>query len=264
MIERAALAFALTALGVAAATWLVREKPSPIPTPAPLFLSETASGASSPELGALRELLLEEVVARERLESEVAGLRAALAAPRPAGGGAAVEPAAPRESPWFDDASLRAAGIAADEIARMRERFEELELEALTLRDRATREGWLATPRFAQEARALEELRQALRGELGDDRFDWYLYAQDRPNRVEIRDVLHRSPGAEAGLQAGDLVLRYDGVRVFALEELVRATAAGRFGEQIAVELERGGEPIRAFVRRGPLGVRLGARRVRP
>jgi hypothetical protein len=267
---RAALACALAALGIALASWLARERPglpatraleAPRDTASPLPSSTTASRE---EVAALRELLLEEAVARERLEAEVAELRAVLTAPRDAGRGGPAAAAASSETPWFDDASLRSAGLPADEIARMRERFEALEMESLELRDRATREGWLGTPRFADESRALEERRRALRDELGDDRFDWYLYAQDRPNRVEIRDVLSSSPAAKAGLQAGDLVVRYDGDRVFALDELVRATAAGRAGEQVALELDRRGEPVRAFVPRGPLGVRLGARRVRP
>ncbi len=217
-------------------------------------------------VAALRELLLEEVTARERLEAEVFGLRAELRARSPATAAAAPGTARAQASPspWFAAEALRQAGLPADEIAALRERFESQELATLYLRDRATREGWLATPRFVEESRALAERTRTLRSELGDARFDWYLFATGQMNRVAIGDVLSTAPAAAAGVEAGDLVVGYDGARVFTPAELRDATGTGREGERVAVDLERRGQRVRVWIPRGPLGVRLGVRRERP
>jgi hypothetical protein len=269
---RIAAGLALVAAG--AAVWLAARAPGgataeSVPPATTAAAPPAADGGESERaIAALRDLLLEEVTARERLEGEVAALRAELrdgrSAAQAAARGAAAAATSGASPTWFDAEALRDAGLPADEIARLRERFESQELATLYLRDRATREGWLGTPRFAEESRALAERARTLREELGDERFDWYLYATGQLNRVEIGDLLSTSPAAEAGIERGDLVLRYDGTPVFTPAELRDATAGGRAGERVAIDLERAGERVRVWVPRGPLGVRLGVRRERP
>jgi hypothetical protein len=217
-------------------------------------------------VAALRDLLLVEVTARERLAAEVETLRAELRsrASAPSGDARLAPQVQASPSPWFDAEALRSAGLPPDEIARLRERFESQELATLYLRDRAAREGWLGTPRFADESRALAERARGLRAELGDDRFDWYLFATGQMNRVAVGDVLSTAPAAAAGIETGDIVLRYDERSIFTTEDLRSATAEGREGERVAVDVERRGERVRIWVPRGPLGVRLGVRRERP
>ena len=108
--------------------------------------------------------------------------------------------------------------------------FEESELAVLYLRDQATREGWAGTPRFMQ---SLYELRSGLREKLGDESFDWLLYATQRNNRVAARSVLATGPAAHAGLRSGDLILRYDGRTIFRGGELQRATTQGEAGRML-------------------------------
>jgi hypothetical protein len=158
----------------------------------------------------------------------------------------------------LDAESLVAAGFPAQEAAALEQRWESFELERLYLRDQATREGWLGTPRFRAEQSALDLRQEALRGELGDDAWDQVLYAAGRPNRVVVQSVLDGSPAGEAGLRAGDVILGYAGRRVFDGEELRSATTQGRAGESVAVEILRDDTTQRVFVPRGPLGVRLG------
>ncbi len=251
--------------------------------------------ASSPvdaALASLRTELQNETTERLRLGEEVSRLRAeiaALAASRVEAGTPAAPVAAgpdrtsgdepardvPAEiraeaghsdgrPPAFDEAALIRGGFRADEAARLRELAESAEMDGLYLRDRATREGWLATPRFGEELRAINERVENLRNDLGEDGFDWFLFASGRRNRVLVSDVLDRSPAAGAGLAAGDVVLRYAGVRVFEPSELARATSEGRAGETVAVEISRDGDRRTVYVPRGPLGIRLGTDRRPP
>lgn len=160
--------------------------------------------------------------------------------------------------------ALQAGGFSEGEAERLRERWETSEMERLYLRDRATREGWLATPRYAEEIRALSARSDGLRDELGEDRYDWFLYASGQFNRVLVADVLAGSPAREAGLQRGDALLRYGEARVFEPNALQRETTLGTAGESVRVEVQRGGERRVVVLPRGPIGVRTYVDRVRP
>ena len=135
---------------------------------------------------------------------------------------------------WFDTPALLANGVPEPEIARLERLFEESELQVLYLRDRATREGWAGTPRFLQE---MYELRAGLRASVGDETFDWLLYATQRTNRVAVRSVLSTGPAAQAGIRTGDLILRYDGKTIFKWGELQQATMQGEAGRRVPVEV---------------------------
>ncbi|HVP30028.1 MAG TPA: PDZ domain-containing protein [Myxococcota bacterium] len=252
--------------------------------------AEERESALRGEIASLRSAVADERKARTDLAREVARLRAELEALHAGAGSAAVgataDPAPERtgsrmpDSPRLrqaiaeledggsarslDEAALIAGGFSASEAARLRERYENVEMERLYLRDRATREGWLSTPRFAEERRALEQRLGALRGELGDDGYDWFLYASGQFNRVVVADVLDGSPAQEAGLQRGDALVRYGDQRVFDPDELMRATSAGQAGESVRVEVLRGSDRRTVTLPRGPIGVRLFTDRVQP
>lgn len=261
-----------------------------------VLLAALAFGGSG-EVAALREALAREQAAREELVRDVAALEARLAAiqaatpvaigpappmpvapspPSPAAGGAAAPPAAdpsapappspPRPGPQrrFDEQALVDAGFRPADAQHLREVYETVDLERLYLRDRATREGWMGTPRFAEESRALDERLDRLRPDLGEDNYDWFLYASGQFNRVLVADVLERSAADAAGILPGDRILRYGDQRVFAASELAALTTQGRGGEPIVVEVERAGALQRVTLPRGPIGVRLGAERAKP
>jgi len=167
----------------------------------------------------------------------------------------------PDEELWFDVGSLQAGGVPSHEVERLQEIFEASEMEIIDLRHRAMREGWLRSGRYV---RALGALRGGLRKEIGDESFDLLLYATGRKNRVLISDVLGNSPGERAGFQPGDVVLSYDGKRIFRTTALQSATTRGRLGDRVAVEVLRNGEVIRLYPARGPLGFRLKPKRQMP
>jgi hypothetical protein len=253
------------AVGLAGGALWRGDAPNPPDADAPDRAVASADRALRAELDSLRDALAAEREARAALESEVAGLReelqrTALPTPEvetPKDATAAAE--APTADPHgsigvFDDARLAEAGVPAREVERLRERYDESRMEELYLDDQAAREGWLRTPRHYAE---VQDLRQALREELGDDDYDRLLYAVGKNNRVVVTDVLGDSPAMEAGFASGDVLLRYDGRRIFNVLELKQATTEGRAGDTVPVEVQRGSERLRFYLPRGPLGVTL-------
>ena len=154
----------------------------------------------------------------------------------------------------FDEVALSRIGVYEEDAARLRERWEQWQMERLYIIDQATREGWLRSPRHRQEQLSV---RQNLREELSDQDYDLLLFATGQPNRVAVRDILDRSPARDAGLQSGDIILSYGDTRVFRPGELKRRTSAGEPGELVRLEVERGDRRITLYVSRGPLGVFL-------
>ncbi|MGH3054848.1 MAG: PDZ domain-containing protein [Gaiellaceae bacterium] len=224
---------------------------------------------------------------RRRLTERMEGLATELAALRGRGDGGAhtatAEPASaaaapPKEVATNDTATaakgedgttsmeraLVAAGIGAPAAVEIKRRNDQLALSEIYLRDQATRDGWLDTPRFAEEMAKIDAQRTSVRDEIGDAAYDRYLAALDQPNRVAVNEVLLDSPAAAAGLQAGDVVLRYGDTRIFAPSELVAATRGGVADETVRMEIIRAGQRIEVDVPRGPLVVRIAASRGAP
>ena len=159
----------------------------------------------------------------------------------------------------FDTDSLVAAGFRREDVARFRARLDEIELKRLYLRDQAAREGWLETPRFGQESGALFGELVGLRKEFDEPLFDWVLYSTGHPNRVAVNEVISGGAGDSAGLQRGDVIVRYGDQLLLSPSELRDATTQGRAGELVELEVQREGEstPRRIFVPRGPIGIKL-------
>jgi hypothetical protein len=263
------------ALTLAALASRLGGRPAALPASAP---ADGAPAALAGRLAALEDGLAFERAARESLAAEVAELNARIQAALPepgaterAGGAPAHaaaadereeearddEPAAARTTaaPLFDVATLVAGGcMNRGEAEALRARWERFELERLEVNDRAMRGGYFMRPRHGQEQRALEA---AFREELGDGGYDAYLRATGKPNRFTLREVLVGGAGNAAGLQTGDELVRYDGVRVFSTGDLQVLTSAGRPGELVPLEVIRGGQPLTLRAARGPLGVVL-------
>lgn len=266
---------------------LLRDTPTPLPnlggTAAVAGEGESGGPATPPADGStakLQDALRREIAMREqlgetvaRLEKEIKELKSKIdgATPSPARATVAVESvdAAPErvraegKAPDDDERAQR-AGIDPDTVTQIRQRFEQIEMDRLYLKDRAQREGWSGTARYSNEVAKIEERRSEVRHSLGEPGYDAYLYANGDPNRVSIRELLTGSPAGTAGLRVGDVVLRYDGKQVFTTRELQNATAAGRSGENVPVEIERDGQSMTLYVPRGPLGVYLDMQRRAP
>lgn len=156
--------------------------------------------------------------------------------------------------------ALVAAGFGPDQAAQILRREGELRMDAMYRRYEAMR----GTDQAEQPATRFGAgpATNPLREELGDADYDRYLYATGQPNRVRVAEVIETSPGAQAGLAAGDMIVSYGGARVFNFRELISLTSAGEPGEMVAVEVVRDGSPTQLYLPRGPIGM-VGGRRAR-
>ncbi len=170
-----------------------------------------------------------------------------------------------REGPRpLDVDALVAAGFSEETVREFKAGVDQMELDRLYLRDIASREGWLDTPRFREESEALRFDMGSTREEYGEEFYDWMLYTTGHPNRVEVGDIMTGSAAENVGLRPGDQVLSYDGQRVFSPSELRDATIEGEVGHLTPVEVLRNGRLTRLMVPRGPLGIRVDMATVEP
>ncbi|MGI9287921.1 MAG: PDZ domain-containing protein [Pseudomonadales bacterium] len=146
------------------------------------------------------------------------------------------------------------AGFDQVQAADLQKRQDEFAMQELYLRDRASREGWANSRRYRQEFRKLQQNRLGIRGELGDEDYDRYLFATGQSNRVSVNTVLQNSPAKQAGLATGDAILSYDGQRVFSFRELIALQAQGSAGELVAMDISRDGQQMQIWIPRGPIG----------
>ncbi len=133
--------------------------------------------------------------------------------------------------------NLIRGGIAtpvAEDIVR---RKNSIELKKLELQDRAKRDNYLNTQRYYDELDAISQQDVNLREELGDERYDEYLYSSKQNNRIKIASVMLGSAAEQSGIQKDDVVLSYDNKRMFSWQELKDATTEGQLGEFVSINI---------------------------
>ena len=215
----------------------------------------------------LEARLAEESAERQRLQDQLEELNARLAS-RGGSAPAVITPVEPQTdvpppaepvdySKSELERALIAGGLDPNRAADLKRESDNLAMAEMYLRDQATREEWLDTPRFEEEMASLAAQRVSMRDELGEDGYDRYLFALGQTNRVRVDDVMADSPAAQAGLQFGDMILRYGDDRIFAPDELVDHTRQGTPGEMVQLVIVRQGELMTVEVPRGPLGLRV-------
>jgi len=151
--------------------------------------------------------------------------------------------------------------VSAQEIIR---RKSEYEYKLLDLRDRAAREGFSGTLRFRKELNSLKNINESIREDLGDDVFERYLYASEKTNQVKVSSIMQNSPAEYAGIKKGDVIISYDGERIFSWRDLNRSTAKGEREDLVIIDVKREEGIFNILVPRGPLGVKLEINRVLP
>jgi hypothetical protein len=186
----------------------------------------------------------------ERIDKKPAPSSPIAATPEPA----SKPPKANNPGVQFDDARLAASGVAPDEIEHLRISYDAMQLDELYLHNQASREGWLRSGRYKQDAKNLKE---GLRDDLGEEDYDRMLYATGQTNRVRVQAVIGDSPAQYAGLLAGDVILRYADERIFNPRELRSRTTQGVLGKPVYVDVLRNGAEISLSLPRGPLGVKI-------
>ena len=152
------------------------------------------------------------------------------------------------------------AGFAPERAEWIRRREDELRVEAMQARFEAQRSGDIQALMTAGR-----NSETALHAELGDQEYERYLEAYNRPTSVTVGSVLESSPGQRAGLQVGDQIVRYDGQRVFNYTEINNLQLQGEFGESVVVDVMRDGTLVQMVMPRGPIGIQAsGFSRRRP
>lgn len=166
--------------------------------------------------------------------------------------------------PIYNLASLIRGGVDptfAEDIVRRRNA---VELRRLELQDIATRGGYFNTPKYYEELDAINSQVISLKDELGEDKYDDYLFNSRQNNRISISSVMLGSAAEQAGIKNEDIVLSYDNTRIFNASELIEATGQGQLGEYVIISIYRNGEVFSFSVPRGPLGMKLRATRLAP
>jgi len=143
------------------------------------------------------------------------------------------------------------------------ERAEVLLRRADELRYESLQQSYRALRGEAEDVEAAPPM-QALRQEIGDSEYDRFLFGLGQPNRVAVADVFQSSPAAAAGLKPGDILLAYDGQRMFDSQDLRESTMNSDPGQSVVLDVLRDGRRISLYVPGGPIGIQLGARRTDP
>jgi len=159
--------------------------------------------------------------------------------------------------------SLLAYGFSDEQIKLLSNQQDQLELDKLYLRDKAIRENWINSPRYTDEHNKLSE-ENNVRHNLGDDRYDQYLFATGEDNRILIEEVMQGSAAEQIGLQTGDTIISYNDKRIFSWLEIRSATLKGETDEIVSIVIERDKQRHQLSIPRGPLGIRLNMTRVEP
>ena len=159
------------------------------------------------------------------------------------------EEAAPPEARPRSEQRIANAGLTPEEFAVMDDRAQALYRQNFEREWLARRERYLASDQNP-------DARQVLRQELGDDAYDRYLFASGQSNRVRVRRVIPGTAAELAGIQEGDILLRYDTERLFGFDDLRRASYDGAPGDAVIVEVRRADGSIEQLsLQRGPLGI---------
>lgn len=145
---------------------------------------------------------------------------------------------------------LVAGGFAESRAMQILQLEDEMRMAALQAQYEAQRNGDNFNPwNWARE------FGSGLRGRLGDEEYEKYLLAQGRQASVTVGEVINTSPANRAGLRQGDQILSYDGKRIFTMDELRTMAFSGDPGEDVIVDIERGGQRMQLVLPRGPLGI---------
>ena len=259
-----AIAFSLVA-GFAVGAWFSGEEPV-----RDQVVERTASGDD--RLARLEQMIGEEREARIALEDTLALLFEEIERLEGSGNHAAAErrEQAEREQ-QARTTERRPSRGSADWLARYQERrvsrmveggFTEEEARAILQRESEAQYKAMQTAWEAQRNgdsydpfSSTTSTQSILRAEIGDDAYARYLEVQGQPTAISVTQVLSGSPGNGAGLQAGDQLVSYDGDRVFSMSDLRNRTMQGEPGQDVVIEIERGGIRMQLIVPRGPIGI---------
>lgn len=142
------------------------------------------------------------------------------------------------------------AGFSSDRAQWLLQRESQLQINDQYNRWNERREAYLADP-----TGMAEKLADPMRAELSGQDYERYLVAKGRPTAVRVAKLIDGTTANRAGIQTGDEITRYDGKRIYNMDELDFETVQGEQGELVTVEVIRGGHRMELTLDRGPLGI---------
>ena len=147
-------------------------------------------------------------------------------------------------------AQLVRGGFSEDQARRLMRQESEAQFKAMEADHLARRNG-----EVVDMVGSVTNAQSTFRAAIGDEEFERYLAAQEQPTTVRISNVLDGSPGSRAGLQAGDSIVSYNGVRTFSMNDVRELTMQGNIGENVIIEIDRNGVRMQLSIPRGPIGI---------
>ena len=146
---------------------------------------------------------------------------------------------------------LTDSGFAPDRAEAIVGRVSELQWEIMRERYEARSAG---TPRaFGLDYDPNWRLRQ----EIGEQEYEQYLEALGMPTEVQVSSVMASSPASGAGLRPGDVIVSYNGTRVYSTRELQVLSMGATPGQNSVVEVLRDGARVQLALPTGPMGVQV-------
>lgn len=150
-----------------------------------------------------------------------------------------------------DPAQLAALGLDAEEVSQFQLGVDRILQERAGLTSKLTQEGTGSNYEKARLAELQYELKR-IRENVGDDGYDRRLYATGKPNRVVISASSADATFA-VGLALGDIIVSYNGWRVFDAFEVQAIDKGGDPEEMVHINVMRGDELIEIAAPRGVL-----------
>ena len=151
-------------------------------------------------------------------------------------------------------------GVASEMLRRIsQQQFRTLELRNLMRGAKSS-----DRQQYAEELRELNENRISVRSELGDERYDEYLIASGKNNRLKVSSVMAGSPAEAHGVENNDVFLYYDDRKIIDGNDLRSAALGGDRDGFANIEILRDGNRMNLVVPHGTLGVQFEAIQINP
>lgn len=149
-----------------------------------------------------------------------------------------------------DNDKLLAAGFTAERIGWLRHRGEERHSMALQATYDRQHKGLAIHPEMYLFDEDLD-----LWKDIGEAEYDRYRQALGKPLSVAVKAVQAGSVAERAGVRQDDEVIRYDGNRIYNIDQLKALASETRRDAMVALELRRDGQLVQLSLPGGPAGV---------
>ena len=152
---------------------------------------------------------------------------------------------------------LTGAGFSPEQAQAIVDRSSELQWEIMRDRYEARTAGNART--YGLDLDPNWRLRQ----ELGEQEYERYLEALGMPTEVHVTSVMASSPASGAGFASGDVIVAYNGTRIYSMRELQLMATGASPGQNAVVDVLRNGTRLQLAVPAGPIGVQARGTRSR-